>query len=139
MKWSVVLALVAGCSTAAPNPPPAPQLVVVERVVYVERAPAPEAVERVEPGPPLEPSPLIAVAEEPTTTSISAREQKPDRSPDPVGWGSRAELDAVSEEPREPRRLSMLERQRLERELARCERRGSKWARARCEERARAR
>ena len=136
MKWSVVLALVAGCSTATP---PASHVVVVERVVYVERAPAPEAVERVEPGPPLEPSPLIAVAEEPTTTSISAREQKPDRSPDPVGWGSRAELGAVTVARPEPRRLSMLERQRLERELVRCDRRGTKWARERCEERARAR
>jgi hypothetical protein len=124
MKWSVVLALVAGCSTATP---PAPQVVVVERVVYVERAPAPEAVERVEPGPPLEPSPLVAAAEE-------QPEERAAVAPEPA-----VVYVPVAVERSEPRRLSMLERQRLERELGRCDRRGTKWARERCEERARAR
>jgi hypothetical protein len=132
MKWSVVLVAI-GCSAQ----PAAPQTVVVERIVYVERE-APEPVERVEPTEPIGASPLL-------DTHFARQEEL---------RGERAARQAAREAPAvvyepvpvpvyversEPRRLSSIERRQLDRDLDRCERRGSQWARERCEERARAR
>lgn len=129
MKWLVVLGLI-GCSAGAPSAPP--QTVVIERIVYVERA-AEAPSERAEPSEPIAESPLLVAEEERREERAVERvESAPSvvyvETPVPV-YVERAES----------RRLSTIDRQRLGRELERCDRRATRFARERCEERARAR
>lgn len=122
------LALLTACSTQQP----APQVVVVERTVYVERDAVQErneALDRMMPTAPIPESPLLVAAEEQRSEAAVRRVE-----PEPE-----VEIVYVPIYSDEPRRLSTIERQRLGRELERCERRATRFARERCEERARAR
>jgi hypothetical protein len=123
------LALLTACST----PQPAPQVIVVERTVYVERDAERERNEALDrmlvPTAPIPESPLLVAAEEQREEAAARRVE-----PEPE-----VEIVYVPVYVEEPRRLSTIERQRLGRELERCERRATRFARERCEERTRAR